>query len=229
VSADDALAEEIVPPGARTRYKAGTAMEPAVVEAMGKDKIPSVPVCRGASPPALKWARTYLETIPQAPIKMVRPDPAAAAAQTCAWSLMTPRARVMAVLPDDVLRLRVVNGLLAAGHEVTEVKTFSDALTAARGQRPDAVIVPPDGALMVIPELRKRGEALRTMVICLAGDPAQLAGVSTRGRTTSSRCRRRRRSWRTGSAAGCGCATRSWRFRRRSRRSGGARRATRRR
>ncbi|HYF01675.1 MAG TPA: response regulator [Planctomycetota bacterium] len=178
VSADDALAEEIVPPGGRTRYKAGTAMEASVVEAMTKDRITSVPVCRGASLAALKWARTYLDAIPQAPLKMVRPDPAGAAAVTCAWSLLTPRARVMVVTPDDATRLRIVNGILAAGHDVIEVKTYSDALTAAKSQRPDAVIVPPDGAIQVCGELRKKGETLRSIVICLAGEPAKLAGVS---------------------------------------------------
>lgn len=175
VTADDALGEEIS--AGRNRWKAGTALEPAVVEAMTKERIASVAVCRKAEPAALKWARTYLEAIPAAPAKMIRPDPIATALTTSAWSLLTPRAKVMAVFPDDMARLRIVNALVAAGHEVVEVKNWAEALTAAQTQRPDSVLVPPEGAVQVCQDLRG-GKTLRTIVICVAGDPAKLAGVA---------------------------------------------------
>lgn len=177
---DDALADEIVAPGGRVRFKPGTVLEPSVVEAMAREKIASAPVCRGSTPAALKWARTYLEAVPAIAPKMIRPDPAGAAATTCAWSLLTPRAKVLAVFPDDMARLRIVNGLVAAGHEVVEVKSFGDALNASKTQRPDAVLVPPEGAIQVCQDLRKKGETLRSIVICVAGEPAKLAGVSSR-------------------------------------------------
>jgi hypothetical protein len=178
LSGMDALAEDVVAPSGRVRFKAGTALEPEVVEAMRKEKIASAPLCRGATLASLKAARTYLETAPAAPPKMARPDPASAAQTTCAWSLLTPRAKILAVFPEDMARLRIVNALLAAGHEAIEVKAFSDVLLATKSQRPDAVMVPPEGALAVCDVLRKKGETARSIVICLAGEPASLAGLT---------------------------------------------------
>jgi DNA-binding response OmpR family regulator len=176
--ADDVLAGELVV--GRARYKAATALEPAVVEALAREKVASVHVCRKGTAASLKWARTYLEALPATPVKMIRPDPAAAAATTCAWSLLTPRAKVMAVFPDDMARLRIVNGVVAAGHEVIEVKAFAEALAAAKAQRPDIVLVPPEGAIQVCDDLRKRSETLRSMVICVTGEPAKLAPVASK-------------------------------------------------
>lgn len=175
VKAEDILAEEVT--AGRVRLKAGTALDAAVVESLTKEKVLSVPVCRGATPASIKWARTYLEAVPQAPVKMIRPDPLAAAATTSAWALLTPRAKVMAVFPDDMARLRIVNAVVAAGHEVIEVKAFGDALAAAKAQRPDAVLVPPEGAIQICDDLRRKGETLRSIVICVTGDAAKLATI----------------------------------------------------
>lgn len=174
--AEDVLAGEVS--AGRARYKAGTPLEPAVLEALAKEKVPAVAVCRGATAASLKWARTYLEALPAIPIKMIRPDPAAAVATTYAWSLLTPRAKVMAVFPEDMARLRIVNGVVAAGHEVIEVKAFAEALAVAKAQRPDIVLVPPEGAIQVCEDLRGKSETLRSIVICVTGDPAKLAAVA---------------------------------------------------
>lgn len=177
VTAEDALAEEIVAPGGRVRWGAGTLLEPAVVEALARERVASVPVCRGASAAALKWARTYLELAPAQAPKAARPDPAASAAATSAWALLAPRAKVLAILPDDMLRLRIVNALLAAGHEVTESRHFSDVLQAAKTQRPDIVLVATEGAIEVCKILRQKAEGLRMMVIVPCGDAAKVAAM----------------------------------------------------
>lgn len=173
VTSEDALAEDVAPPGSRNRYRAGTALEPAVVEALKKDKVPSVPVCRGASAASIKWARTYLELAPAAPPKAARPDPATAAAASSAWGLLTPRARVLAALPDDMARLRMVNALLAAGHEVLETKKLDEVLATAKAQRPDIVLLPAEGGAAACADLRKRGEAMRAMTVAVCGDVAK--------------------------------------------------------
>ncbi len=177
VAPGDVLAEELVAPRSRLRWKPGIALEPALIEELTKEGVASVPVCRGAAPAAIKWARTYLELAPAAPPKAVRPDPTAAAATACAWGLLTPRAKVLVIIPDDMARLRVVNALLATGHEVSESKLFSEVLGLLKAQRSDVVLFDVEGALEVCTALRKEKEARRAVVLALCGDPAKLIAV----------------------------------------------------
>jgi DNA-binding response OmpR family regulator len=180
VSADDALSEEVVASGGRVRFGPGTMLEPSVVEALTRERVASVPVSRGADAAALKWARTYLELAPPQAPKAARPDPAAAAAATSAWALLAPRAKVLAVLPDDMLRLRVVNALLAAGHEVAETRHFSEVLQVIKAQRPDIVLVATDGAVEVCTTVRQKAEGLKMVVVVPCGDAAKVAAVAPR-------------------------------------------------
>ena len=64
VTPEDVLAEDLMPPGARNRYRAGTTLEAAVVENLKKDRVGAVAVCRGATAASIKWAKTYLDLAP---------------------------------------------------------------------------------------------------------------------------------------------------------------------
>lgn len=175
VSRMDAVAEDVVA-GSRVLVKAGTSLEPELVAALAREKIANVPVCATATLTAVAQARRYLDALPVT-AKAIRPEPAGAIPTSFAWSLLTPRAKVILVIPDDMVRLRLLNGFVAAGHEAVAASD-GDIAEVVSKERPDAVLTSPETALRVCGALRKKGEIARSMAIAIAADSAKIGGLT---------------------------------------------------
>jgi hypothetical protein len=168
----DVLVEDLKDHTGRIALKAGTIIDPVMLQGgipggQGKIKIKRRSL-RGAE----QQAQDYLHRIPVAPPHVPRPDSRVTRTAESAVGplklLLVPRARVLVTVADNFQRAFIMNSYASEGHEASERRWAEVSPGELHQMKLDAVVIDLAEAPAALPVLR-RTDLLRGLAVLIAG------------------------------------------------------------